>query len=297
MKEKKDQFEQFITDNFEKLAKQEEDKLKNDTDIRMPEGLRESVRAKLDDEIKKIEEQEAYAHLSEEDRKALELGRKLMMEKTEPQEESVKEEGADTGEKIKKFSCRRRLRVCLILAAALVMVMAVGITSLGGPERMIQMLTQNVGEREVEQVDSSGENLVIVEEDEEEAYQLVSDELNIEPVKIIAKIPEMRFCEMYYDSTMKTAELIYTKQSEKIVYIISASYGQSSLGMDLEDARVNEYVLNYERCQIRVTEYNVDDNDHQKYLANFTYNGSEYFLFGEGTKEEFEQILDGLYFY
>lgn len=295
MKEKKDQFEQFITDNFEKLAKQEEDKLKNDSDIQMPEGVRESVRAKLDDEIKKIEEQEAYAHLSEEDRRALELGRKLMQDKAESQEESSEEQDVSAGTAKKKNFSRRKLRVCLILAAALILVMAVGITSLGGPERVIQMLTQNVGEREVEKVNSSEENKVIVEEDEEEAFQIMDEEYGIEPVKIINRPDGMDFNEMFYDKSMQTAELIYTMQEEKIVYIINASYGGASLGMDLEDVVANEYIKSFERCQIKVTEYDVGDKN--KYMANFTYKGLEYFLMMDGERDDFDQILNGLYFY
>lgn len=293
MKEKKDQFERFITDNFEKLAKQEEDNLENDSDIHMPEGVRESVRAKLDDEIKKIEEQEAYAHLSEEDRRALELGRKLMQEKAEPQEESAREE-ADTGAKRKKTFRRRQIRVCLILAAALILVMAVGITSLGGPERVIQMLTQNVGEREVEKVNSSEDNLVIVEEDEEEAYQIINDKLGIEPVKLGNCPVGMKFQEMQYDSLMQTAELFYILNDEKIIYFINASYGETAMGIDLEDNCIEKYNIEVKGCDILITEYQVDNKS--KMLAKFEYNNLEYFLLGQISKEEFETIIYGLYF-
>ena len=58
---------------------------------------------------------------------------------------------------------------------------------------MIVMMKSFVGDREVEQVDSSDENLVIVEEDEEEAYQKISEEFGVEPVKLIDLPTDMQF--------------------------------------------------------------------------------------------------------
>ena len=61
----------------------------------MPEGTKEAVRARLDEEIKKIEDAEVYDRLSEEDRRALELGRKVLQE--EKEKEKGKEEKAFEG--------------------------------------------------------------------------------------------------------------------------------------------------------------------------------------------------------
>lgn len=70
---------------------------------------------------------------------------------------------------------------------------AVGITAVGGPERMVMMVRQAVGDREVGKVNSSDENLVIVEEDEEEAYQKVSEEFGVEPVRLVDLPTDMQF--------------------------------------------------------------------------------------------------------
>ena len=40
--------------------------------------------------------------------------------------------------------------IAIALAAVIVCVMAMGITSMGGPERIVRMMTQDVGDREVE---------------------------------------------------------------------------------------------------------------------------------------------------
>ena len=52
MKGKKDQFEHMITEDFEQLAKEEEEEILKDDSIQMPEGFKESLRAKLEEQIK-----------------------------------------------------------------------------------------------------------------------------------------------------------------------------------------------------------------------------------------------------
>ena len=305
MKEKKDQLEQFIADSFEKLAKEEEEKIEKESSIQMPEHARESIRARLDDEIKKLEEKKAYEHLSEEDRRALELGRKILRgesEKPQNADESQagKEPKAESSEETpvrRKWTGRKRLKVCLVLAAVLVLVMAIGITGLGGPERVIQMLTQEVGEREVEKINSSDENLVIVKEDEEEAYQLINKELSVQPVRISYCVPGMKFDNMKYDEVMQIAELNYQIDEKIVILYINASYEHSSLGVDVDDEIVDKYIKKSEYGNIFISEYETDKQKEHKFSAKFTYNGLEYFLIAQLGKETFERVLDGLYFF
>ena len=305
MKEKKDQLEQFIADSFEKLAKEEEEKIEKESGIQMPEHARESIRARLDDEIKKLEEKKAYEHLSEEDRRALELGRKILRgESGKPQNadesQAGKEPKAESGEEApvrRKWTGRKRLKVCLVLAAVLVLVMAIGITGLGGPERVIQMLTQEVGEREVEKINSSDENLVIVEEDEEEAYQMLSKKLGVDIVKLVSGPTGMDFEQLVFDETMQIGEIYYILDDQKIVLYINASYIDSSLGVDMEDEVINKYTKNDGKCEILITEYALDEYNEEKYSAKFSYRGLEYFLMAQVKKDSFEKILNGLYFF
>ena len=177
MEKKKDMLEQHLAENFIELAKEEEQQINHikdhgsEDDIRMPEGTKEAIRAKLDDEIEKIKEaerEEIYSRLSEEDRYALERGRKIIQEEKErakangteemPAEESAKKH-------TRKRHGRKPWKIYIAVAAVLITMGAVGITAVGGPERMVMMVRQAVGDRDVEKVNSSDENLVIVEED------------------------------------------------------------------------------------------------------------------------------------
>lgn len=73
---------------FEEIAREEEEFLENDTSLVVPEGTKEAVLARVREQIRAYEmeqtrketeeREEAINHLSEEDREALELGRKML---------------------------------------------------------------------------------------------------------------------------------------------------------------------------------------------------------------------------
>ena len=247
MEKKKDMLEQHLAENFIELAKEEEQQINHiknhgsEDDIRMPEGTKEAIRAKLDDEIEKIKEaerEEIYSRLSEEDRYALERGRKIIQEEKERAKASGAEE-VPAEEPAKKHTRKRHGRkpwkIYIAVAAVLITMGAVGITAVGGPERMVMMVRQAVGDREVEKVNSSDENLVIVEEDEEEAYQKISDEFGVEPVRLVDLPTGMQFEKMIFDTSYQVAEMWYRINDESIAYFVNASYKNASWGMDIED--------------------------------------------------------------
>ena len=65
----------------------------------------------------------------------------------------------------RKHRSRRKAYLSRVAAAVVIVLLAggIGVTSFGGPERVMEMMKRNVGSREVEQVDSNKDNLVIKE--------------------------------------------------------------------------------------------------------------------------------------
>lgn len=285
MEEHKDELTEFLQEEFRKSAEKEEENIRNDTGLFMPEGMKESLRAKIDEQILEIQQEQAVAQLSDEDRKALELGRKIMQE----------EKNADVPAK-KVVRRKKGWRLYVGLAAVLVLVMAVGLTSIGGPERIVRFMKQAVGEREVEQTDSSKDNLVIVEHDEETAYQELNDYYGIVPVKILNGPTGMKFNKMELDENSQVAEVLYTYHDKTVVYFINASYRDSSWGIDVEDKVIDTYVKVVNGCEIEVKEYEVQKNNERRCSAKYEYQGLEYFLIGTMNIGEFEIILENLGF-
>ena len=297
MEKNKDNLEQHLREGFQRLAEAEEQKIteerKQESDHKnaMPEGTKESVRARLDHEIEKIREQEekakekteadSYIRLSAEDRRALELGRRALQE-----------------EKNGIHGRRRPLKVYLAVAAVIAATLAVSVGVMGGPERVVQMARQAVGGREVEKVNSSDENLVIVEENEEEAYQMIADEFGVEPVRIVEQSNRLIFEKMTFEKSMQVAELFYRLDDERLMYFINASYKDSSWGIDVEEEIAKSYILNEgKENQIEVKEYLVEPNQKERYSARFSYWGLEYFLVGSVSEADFKEIIDNLFFY
>lgn len=244
---------------------------------------------KVDDIINCQDAEEAddiINKLSPEDREALELGRKMMKA----------EIGATANDRKKSRGRKRPLKIYMALAAVIICVLAMGITSIGGPERVVRMVRQAVGDRDVEQVDSSDENKMIEGEDEEEAYEKIGKELNVKPVKIITGLKGMKFKEMIYDKESQIAEFIYKYRKKTVAYFVNASYLDSSFGINVDDSKVKEYKKKIKGREIRISEYEVEENKEYRYIASFKEKGIEYYIVASMTEKDFEKILKNLLF-
>ena len=302
MNDKKDEFKECIAREFEEIAREEEEFLENDTSLVVPEGTKEAVLARVREQIRAYEmeqtrketeeREEAINHLSEEDREALELGRKMLkagIGQKDPEEPS--------GKKVRRK--KKPLKIYLALAAVIVCVLAMGITSMGGPERIVRMMTQNVGDREVDQVDSNHtdkENKVIEGEEEEKAYQEIRDVFDTDIVKLSASLKGMKFDSMNLDENNQVAENYYTYNGKTIAYIISAPYRENSWGVDFEDPIEKKYTEKLHNCKVDITVYKIDKNEGFGYAAEFKYNSIDYLLTGTMKQQEFEKILNNLFF-
>lgn len=285
MEEHKDELTEFLQEEFRKSAEKEEENIRNDTGLCMPEGMKESLRAKIDEQILEIQQEQAVAQLSDEDRKALELGRKIMQE----------EKNADVPAKT-VVRRKKGWRLYVGLAAVLVLVMAVGLTSIGGPERIVRFMKQAVGEREVEKINSSEDNLTIVEHDEEAAYEKINEVFGVMPVKIVNGPEGIQFNRMELDEKIQVAEVIYQYKDSIVAYFINASYKNSSWGIDVEDKLIDSYVKETGYCEVEIKVYEVLNSKKTRCSASFQYNGLEYFLIGTMSAEDFDIIINYLFF-
>lgn len=291
MSEKKDQLKEILKDQLNKEAKQIEEEVGLNDNEEIPNELKIRMKNALDQKIREREMRsedmkrtDAYAKLSEEDREALRLGREMLKNQSEEK---------------KIYTMRRKkrnIRRIVALAAVLILVMAVGMTSIGGPERMLQFVKSSVGGRQVSKVNSSDKNKIIEEEDEEKAYEKIGEEFGIQPVRIVWRPNGMKFKKMLLDTDIQLAELEYLYNGENTEFMISASYGEASLGADNEDEIIDYYCINEENVPIEVTEYKTPETEMNRYKAEFKYNNLYYCLTGTMTKEEMENILKNLYF-
>lgn len=299
MNDKKDEFKECIAREFEEIAREEEEFLENDTSLVVPEGTKEAVLARVREQIRAYEmeqarkeaeeREEAINHLSEEDREALELGRKMLkagIGQKDPEEPS--------GKKVRRK--KKPLKMYLALAAVIVCVLAMGITSMGGPERIVRMMTQDVGDREVEYTVKGEKVKTIENEDEEKAYQKIRDTFNTDIVKVILCLSDMTFDSMNLEKDKQVAEMYYNYERKTIAYIINAPYRENSLGIDFEDSVEKEYTKKINGCEIKITIYKIDGEKIPGCVAKFKYNNIEYLLSGTMKQQDFEKIINNLIF-
>lgn len=298
MSEKKDEFKEWVVSTFDEEAEQELRRLQEKEDeLQVPEGVKEAVFARLQEQRKERNERDAsrqpdeedddiLSQLSPEDREALELGRKMMKA----------EIGRDEKGNEKPRRRKKPVKIYLVLAAVIICVMAMGITSIGGPERVVRMVRQAVGDRDVEKFSKSEKIKTVRSENEEEAYQKIEDIFDNEVVKITWKPDEMNFSHLEMDKENQLAEFYYRYKDTMIAYLINMSYSTNSWGVDVEDKLIKEYEKQLKYCSVQVKEYKIDDNNQRKCTAKFKYKNGEYFLIATMDPGEFEEILNNLFF-
>ena len=291
MSEKKDQLKEILKDQLNKEAKQIEEEVGLNDNEEIPNELKIRMKNALDQKIREREMRsedmkrtDAYAKLSEEDREALRLGREMLKNQSEEK---------------KIYTMRRKksnIRRIVALAAVLILVMAVGMTSIGGPERMLQFVKSSVGDRQVSKVNSSDKNKIIEEEDEELAYEDAEKEFGIGVVRILGKLDGMQFDKMTLDRDLQVAELSYNYKEGKIQFIISAAYGETAWGSDNEDIVIDNYFIKRKETTIEVKKYKMVEKSEDRFAAEFEYKDLHYCITGTINEIEIKKILDNLYF-
>lgn len=230
-------------------------------------------------------EDSALEGLSEEDQEALRLGRELQKRRKEKEEEKSR---------AKRRHHRKRVTAA---AAVLVLVIGIGTTGVGGPKRIVEMVEQAVGDRQVSKVNNSKKSAKTIDnEAEEQAYQEIKDQLGFDPARIIVVDKEMIYEYSEIDTDMQMAQLLYKFGDANVSYIMSIPYYEELTGADLEDNITNKYDYKEGKLNAEVTEYELPESNKKEYSAKFEYKGVYYHIIGTIKKENFEEILKNLHF-
>lgn len=286
MKEQFDneQFSQFLNEQLQREAEEIEKELEEHPELAdlSPD---DSVKDRLYAQIEEYETQKALSKLSEKDREALRLGRMLQKEREED----------ETRRTVRKR--RMGWRRIAALAAVMVFVLGLGITSVGGPKRVMEVMQQMVGEREVTKINSDNDEVVSSEGlAEEDAYQEIKDKLGIDPVRIASNSVELEFVSVEIDEMLQTAVVLYNKDEKVISYIISISYSDGSFGVDIEDELVREFQQQKNGLNITVKEYNIVQSNEKLYSAEFNRQDVYYQITGSVDEEDMKKIINNLSF-
>ncbi len=295
MKDKKELLEQTIKEDLEKEAQEILKALETSDVDELSDEKQIELKKKIDKKIEDYEFEKICNGLPEEYQDALRAGMELKKQESAIGQKD-ETDGEEAGKNTRRVRKKKSLRVYVALAAVMIMVLAVSISSVGDGRSLMKTIKSMVGEREVVQVDSGEDNKVIEAENEEEAYQKIEKELGIKPVKVIDIPKKTKFIKAVIEKELGVGEFYYQYQGENIVYVIDEDQAKNSIGITMEDEVIKDYTLKVEGVLINIKECEIASTKQKRYYASFDYKETKYFLSGIMEQEEFEQILKNLYF-
>lgn len=295
MKDKKELLEQTIKEDLEKEAQEILKALETSDADKLSDEKQLELKKKIDKKIEDYEFEKICNELPEEYRDALRAGMELKKKEDSADSNHKQDEEKSDGNK-KVVRKRKSLRVYVALAAVMIMVLAVSISSVGDGRSLMKTIKSMVGEREVVKVNSGEDNKVIEAESEEEAYQVIKNDLGLKPVMTGIWPPKTKFVRAEIEKDLKVAELYYQYNDENIIYIINGDQAKNSIGISIEDKILDEYIINVQGVSIDIKECEIEKTKEKRYYASFSYKDTKYFLSGSMERTEFEDILKNLYF-
>jgi len=224
-------------------------------------------------QIREIEERRARENLSKRDKKLLEYGR--------------------------RYERQLHFRKYWILAAVLVLVLAMGMTSVGGPERFFQRVVGNLSGRNQELIDSTGDNIIPPENwDEEAAYEAIEEKYGFYPVRLDYLPEGVVFDCLVINEEIRGAQLLYAKKEKLVLELyIHTSYNEGSLGVDVEDSLLREFEKQIGNNVFKISEYIVEKSNETRWKVGFENNDVFYWLIAhEINQSQLEEVISNILF-
>ncbi len=308
MRDQFDNYEKRIREKLDREAEEIERRIKEDpqaAEARADEELDRKVYAGVEayenaaakkngsgaEELACAEELDdaVLAGLPEKDREALRLGRELQRRLRE------EENGRGTGKKAGKLAGMwKRIAVAVVV---LVLAGGAGVHSIGGPNRIVEIMELAISGKKISQGNSSADDVKLSTEDKEmEAYQQIKNELGIDPVRPLELPDGAKFKSCEVDSEIRLAQLMYLFGDRNLSYLITDSYTEELWSIGIGDEALDEYPYAKGRLNAEITEYELPESKGKKYAAKFEYNGIYYQLIGTMEWADFEEILKNLRF-
>ena len=201
----------------------------------------------------------------------------------------------------KLYKKKRSRRKYYVLLLAGVVVLAYGITSIGGGKKVFSEMKRMLGDKDTYVRVDSGEGEKFDSEQvttEEDAYDEIEEKLGFYPVRLYYLPKGMSFVETTVEEEIQSARLYYQDdKAGQIAYYIFSNNRTASLGMDVEDKLINEYEKEVEGTSVKVKEYLIEDSNAKRWQVEFMYKDEQYLLrIMEVEADEVEKIVENLYF-
>lgn len=276
---------QFLDKEECKRADAYEQKLNADESLKnieaspeMFEDIMRRVAAIETEKEKAVEETDdgEYVYVSQKDREAMELGRKVL----------------------ERRKYRKVWRGFGIAAILLVVMIGVGVSSEAGRFRIANFWNFLVGQETVIRVENDDpKDAVEVDFAEKEAWSEIEEKTGIVPVKFMYLPEGMRFDGYEIYETHKMADMFYSYGDTFInVFMTQGDRADNSIKREThyDGAKVSEIPVEtrYGEYTIVETETDVGNN----YIVSFEKDNCSYSIIGVSTREEFKNMIENIFF-
>lgn len=183
------------------------------------------------------------------------------------------------------------------LAAVLILVCGSVMTSVGSKSYWKTLWNDSNGDEQNNGIDV--ENMESIESediDEVGAYKEIVKVMGDSLVRMEYKPRGMVLKRYTIDKEQRMAVLFYQYGEEIIKYYMYINSTDSSFGEKTVDQLLDEYEFQNGKHSILVKQYEIKDSDEERYIAEFEYKDIHYQIKGSMEKEEFEKILENLFF-
>ncbi len=199
------------------------------------------------------------------------------------------------GRVYKKNYKRNRVLVAILAAAC---GLSVGITCLGGPERIVEEVRWMMAGREQTNIDTDSEDVEAQDVvTEVEAYEEIEKKFNFYPVRLNYIPKDMEFYEATIDENLQKIQLVYYQDGRTLSYTMMPNYRTGSMSVDIEDTLLEEYNIQVRDLNVRVKQYLIEENHTHRWRATFEYQDVQYSLLFIGLDEaEVTKVIENLYF-
>ncbi|MBA4699930.1 MAG: DUF4367 domain-containing protein [Ruminococcus sp.] len=246
----------------------------------------------------------AEKFLSEEDRRALLLGRELinkekggehLCEVNKEYHKHLNKNEKSNGKKAKVFYMPRKKRIIAALVAVLVLLVGTNMTSIGSKSYLKGLFDGLLGNQSRKVLNVKDMEKQPTEDGEEiTAFTQITEKLGVVSVRFGYQPENMKLENFNIDEEQKSAQLFYKYNGQVIRYTIYLNDSESSLGQKQEDILKDRFNIDTKRQTIEAEEYEIQEPAVNRFIANFSYKGVNYQLKGIFSKEEFTKIIKKL---
>ena len=192
---------------------------------------------------------------------------------------------------------RKKRRLFLALAAVLILVCGSVITGTGSKSYWKVLWDRIAGDENLSYIDVENMDSHETEDlDEVQVFNEIRKEIGISPVRFGYRPEDMDFTKYEIDKNQNRAVLIYKYGNQVIQYSMYMNNEDSSYGQTEIDKLVSEYKIVVQEIDVNIQEYEVDNYNVNRFMAEFEYMDAQYRLIGLMEKDEFDKIIKNLIF-